>query len=408
MARDRDERLASLTFLAAQTDFSDAGELTLFINESEVALIEDMMRERGYLEAAQMAGAFALLRSNDLIRSRVVNDYLMGERSQPIDIMAWNDDSTRMPARMHSQYLRALFLDNDLAAGRFEVGGRRIALHDIRAPIFAVGTERDHVAPWRSVFKFHLFADEVTFVLTKGGHNAGILSEPGHPHRHFRLATKSHDEAYVDPDIWLARTPPREGSWWPALSAWVAARSGEKVAPPPVGRPGTRFATDMSSKRSSLVAGAAIAALALTCADAAAQPAWGPGMMMGPGMMGAGAFGFMCNPRAAGFAEWRIARIEAAVRPTEAQRTALNELRAASTNAADTISAACTSDFPAKSTERLAAMEKRVEAMLQAIKTVRPAFDTFYASLDDQQKARLDGIGPRRWGWRGWRWGWGG
>ncbi len=119
-----DDRLASLTFLAAQTDFSDAGELTLFINESEVALIEDMMRERGYLEAAQMAGAFALLRSNDLIWSRLVHDYLMGERSRPIDIMAWNDDATRMPARMHSQYLRSLFLDNDLAAGRFEVGGR--------------------------------------------------------------------------------------------------------------------------------------------------------------------------------------------------------------------------------------------------------------------------------------------
>jgi len=244
MARDHDDRLASLTFLAAQTDFSDAGELKLFINESEVALIEDMMRERGYLEAGQMAGAFALLRSNDLIWSRVVHDYLMGERSRPIDIMAWNDDATRMPARMHSQYLRSLFLDNDLAGGRFEVDGRRIALHDIRAPIFAVGTERDHVAPWRSVFKFHLFADEVTFALTNGGHNAGILSEPGHPGRHFRLATKSHDEPYVDPDAWLARTPEREGSWWPALTAWLAARSGEKVAPPRLGRPGTRFAAD--------------------------------------------------------------------------------------------------------------------------------------------------------------------
>jgi polyhydroxyalkanoate synthase subunit PhaC len=244
MARDHDERLASLTFLAAQTDFSDAGELSLFINESEVALIEDMMRERGYLEAAQMAGAFALLRSNDLIWSRVVRDYLMGERSRPIDIMAWNDDSTRMPARMHSQYLRSLFLDNDLAEGRFEIEGRRIALHDIRAPIFAVGTERDHVAPWRSVFKFHLFADEATFALTNGGHNAGILSEPGHRGRHFRLATKSHGEPYVDPDAWVARTPPREGSWWPAFTAWLAARSGDKVAPPPLGRDGTRFAAD--------------------------------------------------------------------------------------------------------------------------------------------------------------------
>jgi polyhydroxyalkanoate synthase len=205
-------------------------------------LIEDMMRERGYLEAAQMAGAFALLRSNDLIWSRMVHDYLMGERSRPIDIMAWNDDSTRMPFRMHSEYLRSLFLDNDLAAGRFEVGGRRIALHDIRAPIFAVGTERDHVAPWRSVFKFHLFADDVTFALTNGGHNAGILSEPGHRGRHFPLASKAHEEPYVDPDTWFARTPLREGSWWPALAAWLAAHSGEKVAPPPLGRDATRFA----------------------------------------------------------------------------------------------------------------------------------------------------------------------
>jgi hypothetical protein len=158
-------------------------------------------------------------------------------------------------------------------------------------------------------------------------------------------------------------------------------------------------------------------ALVLSSAIAAAQPGprgswfddsgWGPGMMMGPGMMGAGGFNFMCNPRAAGFAEWRIARIEAAVRPTEAQRGALDELRTAWSKAAETISAACTSDFPAKSTERLQAMEKRVEAMLQAIKTVRPAFEGFYAALDDQQRARLDDIGPRRWGWHGWRWRWG-
>jgi hypothetical protein len=174
----------------------------------------------------------------------------------------------------------------------------------------------------------------------------------------------------------------------------------------------------MNTRKNLCLGGLAAVALVLTSAVAAAQPGprgqwsdgpgWGPGMMMGPGMMGPGGFSFMCNPRAAGFAEWRIARIEETVRPTDAQRAALDELRTASSKAAETISAACTSDFPAKSTERLAAMEKRVEAMLQAIKTVRPAFDAFYAALDDQQKARLDDIGPRRWGWRGWRWGWGG
>jgi poly[(R)-3-hydroxyalkanoate] polymerase subunit PhaC len=243
MARDHDERLASLTFLAAQVDFTEAGELMLFINESQVAFLEDMMWERGYLDSGQMAGAFQLLRSNDLIWSRVVHDYLMGERSLPIDIMAWNADSTRMPYRMHSEYLRSLFLDNDLAEGRFKVDGRPITVHDIRMPIFAVGTEQDHVAPWRSVFKLHILTDaEITFVLTNGGHNAGVLSHPGHLHRHFRIATQRHDGPYVDPDTWLTRNAPRDGSWWPAWSAWLSERSGAPTTPPSLGRAGGRFA----------------------------------------------------------------------------------------------------------------------------------------------------------------------
>ena len=155
----------------------------------------------GYLDAKQMSGTFQLLRSNDLFWSRLVHDYLMGQRSTPIDIMAWNADTTRMPYRMHSEYLRALFLNNDLAEGRFNVGDRPITIHDIRIPIFAVGTEKDHVAPWRSVFKFHFLADgDVTFVLTNGGHNAGILSEPGHPQRHFRIARHRHGKPYIDPE----------------------------------------------------------------------------------------------------------------------------------------------------------------------------------------------------------------
>jgi len=243
MARDGDERLASVTLFAAQTDFTEAGELMLFVNESQVAFLEDMMWERGYLDARQMSGAFQLLRSNDLIWSRMVHDYLMGERSVPIDIMAWNADATRMPYKMHSEYLRSLFLDNDLAEGRFKVGGRRIAIHDIHVPIFAVGTEQDHVAPWRSVFKLHALANaETTFVLTNGGHNAGILSQPGHRHRHFRMAVHRHDEQTVDPDSWLAANSPQEGSWWPAWSAWLVRRSGAAVAPPPLGCADSRFA----------------------------------------------------------------------------------------------------------------------------------------------------------------------
>ena len=243
MARDHDDRLASLSLFAAQVDFSEAGELTLFINESQVAFLEDMMGERGYLDTRQMAGAFQLLRSNDLIWSRMVHDYLMGERSTAIDIMAWNADATRMPYRMHSQYLRSLFLNNDLAEGRFKAAERPVSLHDIRLPVFALGTEQDHIAPWRSVFKLMFLADsDVTFTLTSGGHNAGILSQPGHPNRHFRMTMHPHDAPYVDPDAWLAATAPREGSWWPAWIGWLAQRSGEPVPPPPLGRPGSAFA----------------------------------------------------------------------------------------------------------------------------------------------------------------------
>lgn len=132
----------------------------------------------------------------------------------------------------------------------------------------------------------------------------------------------------------------------------------------------------------------------------------GPEMMMGPGMMGGG-FGFSCHPRAAGMAEWRISQIEAAVKPTEPQKAKLAELKAASTKAAETIAAACTGDMPAKSVERLALMEKRLEAMQQAVKLVRPAFEGFYGVLDDAQKAKLDAAGPRQWGWGRWRWRWG-
>ena len=128
-------------------------------------------------------------------------------------------------------------------------------------------------------------------------------------------------------------------------------------------------------------------------------------MMMGPGMMGPGLMGpGMCDPRAAGLAEWRIGEIEHAVRPTEAQRPALDELKTASTKAAEMVAAACPKDFPITTVGRLEVMEKRLEVMLQAIKTVRPAFDAFYASLTDEQKKSLDAVGPRHWGWRGWRW----
>ena len=208
MARDDDDRLASVTLFAAQTDFSEAGELQLFVDPGELYTLESMMWDQGVLSSGQMAGAFEMLRSNDLVWSRLVHEYLMGERTPMNDLMAWNADATRMPYRMHSQYLRQLFLDNDLAAGRYKVEGRPISLQDIDVPLFVVGTERDHVAPWRSVYKIHQLTDtDVTFVLTSGGHNAGIVSEPGHKHRHFRLHETRHGDHHLGPDQWVEATP---------------------------------------------------------------------------------------------------------------------------------------------------------------------------------------------------------
>jgi polyhydroxyalkanoate synthase len=238
MAREGDERLATVSTLATQLDFTEAGELMLFIRESEVAYLENMMWDQGFLDGHQMAGAFQLLRSNDLIWSRLVREYMLGERLGMNDLMAWNADLTRMPYRMHSEYLRGLFLNNDLASGRYVMEGRPINLADIRIPIFAVGTLKDHVAPWRSVHKitFHP-ATDVTFLLTSGGHNAGIVSEPGHPGRRYQVTTKRAGEKYVDADTWERSTPHKEGSWWPEWQTWLIEHSTEQVDPPDIGAP---------------------------------------------------------------------------------------------------------------------------------------------------------------------------
>jgi polyhydroxyalkanoate synthase len=236
LARSGDDTVKTMTLLAAQTDFEEAGELQLFIDESQLTFLEDVMWQQGYLDKYQMAGAFQMLRSNDLIWSRLINDYMQGKRQPLNDLMAWNADATRMPYRMHSEYLDHLFLKNDLAEGRFPVNDEPVALQDIRIPTFSVGTMRDHVAPWKSVYKIHLLTEgDVTFVLTSGGHNAGIVSEPGHKGRTYQIATAKHGGRYTPPGQWQKETPVKEGSWWEDWQKWLAGHSEGKRKPPSMG-----------------------------------------------------------------------------------------------------------------------------------------------------------------------------
>jgi polyhydroxyalkanoate synthase len=238
LARDEEDTLGTLTLFTTELDYTEPGEFMPFINESQVAYIEDLMWDQGYLDGKQFAGFFQLLRSNDLIWSRMLREYLLGERQGMTDLMAWNADATRVPFAMQSEVLRSLFLGNDLAEGRYLVDGKPAVISDIRVPIFCVATTRDHVAPWRSVYKLNLLTDtDVTFLLGNGGHNAGVVSEPGHKGRHYQVATRHEGDRYVDPDTWQSMVPVQQGSWWPEWQRWLAGHSGRKTAPPPMGAP---------------------------------------------------------------------------------------------------------------------------------------------------------------------------
>jgi len=234
LARDGDDRIASLTLLASQTDFAEAGEIMLFLDEGQVMLIDDLMWDQGYLDSRQMSGAFQALRSDELIWGKFIREYVLGERDEMTALMAWNADQTRMPARMHSQYLHGLYLENRLSSGRYAVEGRKIALRDIRAPIFVVGMARDHIAPWRSVYKICLFTDtDVTFALASGGHNVGIVNPPAQKRGSYQLMTMERSERYVEPDTWVAAAPHFEGSWWPAWEEWLRDAGSKDVIDPP-------------------------------------------------------------------------------------------------------------------------------------------------------------------------------
>lgn len=232
MASQKDKRLKSLTLFAAQGDFTEAGEITLFVNYSEVAYLKNMMWSQGYLDTKQMSGAFHMIRSNDLIWSRMVWEYLMGERRPLFDLMAWNADTTRMPYKMHSEYLERLVLKNELATGRYKVMGKTVAPENITLSVFAVGTEKDHVAPWTSVHKIHFMTTgDVTFALTSGGHNAGIVSQPDHPRRYYYIDTKIIGDSYKSPSEWLRCATRHEGSWWLAWDKWLKEHNEGDMIP---------------------------------------------------------------------------------------------------------------------------------------------------------------------------------
>lgn len=236
LARDGDNRLNSITLFAAQVDFEEAGELLFFIDEAQLVYLEDLMSQKGYLEASRMAGTFYMLRSYDLIWSRLIQEYFLGNREEMTDLMAWNADATRMPYKMHSEYLRSLFLNNDLSGGQLVMSGQRITLADINTPLFVVSTQKDHVSPWESVYKIHLFVDaDITFVLASGGHNAGIVSEPGHPHHHFQLKTHKKDDIHPSREVWQKEAKQYDGSWWPSWHEWLVEKSNGMTKPPTMG-----------------------------------------------------------------------------------------------------------------------------------------------------------------------------
>jgi polyhydroxyalkanoate synthase len=227
LAAKKDERIVSATFFASLIDFSEAGELEVFIDEQQVAALEKRMQERGYLEGSEMATTFNMLRSNDLIWSFVVSNYLLGRDPFPFDLLYWNSDSTRMPAAMHSFYLRTMYLKNLLAQpGGIELAGTPIDLTRVKTPLYFVSTVEDHIAPWRSTYAgAKCFKSPVRFVLGGSGHIAGIVNPPAGG----KYSYWTNPKLPATPEEWQKGATQQAGSWWPDWAKWVAQHAGDKV-----------------------------------------------------------------------------------------------------------------------------------------------------------------------------------
>jgi polyhydroxyalkanoate synthase len=217
----------SATFFVTLIDFSDPGDLGVFVDEDQLTVLEQEMHDKGYHDGKEMALTFNLLRSNDLIWSFYINNYLMGKEPFPFDLLYWNSDSTRMPAKMHSTYLRKMYLENSFKdPGCFTVGGVQIDISSIATPSYFISTEDDHIAPWKSTYLgAQLFSGPVRFVLGKSGHIAGIVNPPAANKYGFYI----NDDLSETPDEWLRDAQEHAGSWWPDWQAWVEQYAGEKV-----------------------------------------------------------------------------------------------------------------------------------------------------------------------------------
>lgn len=232
-----DRSLATLSLLAAQTDFEEAGDYRKLLTPADVEALDALMQAQGVLHGWQMAASFYGLRAKDMLWPRLVSRYLKGEAPPADPLGTWLADTTRMPARMHAEYLRDCYLKNRLARGEVCAGGAFVGLKDIRAPLFVLGAELDHIAPWRSVQRIELYVPgERTFVLTGGGHNTSVVSPPGKPKAYYRLSVAASGASYAPPQV-VESSPRREGSWWPAWTTWLADRSGAHDRAPPSIRP---------------------------------------------------------------------------------------------------------------------------------------------------------------------------